>query len=393
MSLLSNLSAQRLVSSPYAAQPMRRPSRLTPHERDHLAAPSPLDPRRSRRSRPVVPRAGFAEGLRHATYNAAVRTALGASYGMLSLASAATRRIYEPQLTPPGTVTVRNVDYLPPDIKPRDAQTLDILTPAGKHLPVVVYMHGGAFVNGSKDTHWMMPLPFLHMGCVVVNINYRLAPKHPFPAALEDACAAVQWVVDHIADHGGDPTRVILAGDSAGGNLATAVCACMCWPRPEPFAQALFARGIAPRAVLPHAATYSMLKFDDYVCATPQDQRAAALLAHINNYYLRAPGARSPDLTLANPLTLCHLGTPATRPLPPFFISAGSVDPLLEDSQLAAACLRGAGAEVETKFYEGGIHVFHALYFTPSRYLKIAVAHWMDTMRFLKRQGLVQRKD
>ena len=361
-------------------------------ERDLLAPPPPAS-HRARRNRPLTPRAGLAEGLRQVTYNAAVRTALGATYGMLSLASAATRRIYERQLTPPGTLSVRNVDYLPPDSKSGGAQKLDVLSPAGEHLPVVVYMHGGAFVNGSKETHWMMPLPFLHMGCVVVNINYRLAPKHPFPAALEDACTAVHWVLDHIADYGGDPTRLILAGDSAGGNLATAVCACMCWSRPEPFAQALFARGITPSAVLPHAATYSMLKFDDYIGATPEDQRAATLLAHINNYYLRAPGARSQDLSLANPLTLCHLGTPAARPLPPFFISAGSTDPLLEDSQLAAACLRGAGAEVETQFYEGGIHVFHALYFIPSRYLKIAVAHWMDTMRFLKRLGLVQHQN
>ncbi len=395
MSHLANLSALCTLPSTRAPQPkqaVHRPGPLVAQQRDHLAAPV-TSTRRSRRPRPLAPRAAAAEKLRHAAYNVAVRTALGATYGMLSLASAAARCFYETQLTPQGTIAVRNVAYLPPGVAASGAQSLDILTPPwGERLPVVIYMHGGAFVNGSKDTHWMMPLPFLHMGCVVVNINYRLAPKHPFPAALEDACNAVQWVLDHIADHGGDPTRIILAGDSAGGNLATGVCACMCWPRPEPFAQALFSRGSTPSAVLPHAATYSMLKFDDYIGTTPADQRAATLLSHINNYYLHAPNARSQDLTLANPLSLCHLGTPAARPLPPFFISAGSADPLLEDSTLAAACLRGAGADVETKFYEGGVHVFHALYFAPSRYFKIAVAHWMDTMRFLKRLGLVQQK-
>ena len=389
---LRTLSAQRFTASPHTSYPKSflAPSRRSwSRDGDHLKTWTARGPRNPLTAPQAMSRAN---SVRDRAYDTAVKLALSTTYGIMTWASAGARLIYQSALTPQGTQAHRNVSYVPSSAPPNALQTLDILAPPGENLPVVVYIHGGAFVNGSKDSHWMMPLPFLHAGCLVVNINYRLAPKAPFPAALEDTCLAVGWVLDHIGAYGGDPTRLILAGESAGGNLATAACACMCWPRSEPFARALFDRGVTPCAVLPNAATYSMSKFDNYAAPTPQDQRAADLLKHINNYYLRAPKARTGDMTLANPLQLCAADTPPVRPLPPFFITAGSLDPLLEDSHLAATCLRGAGAEVETKFYEGGVHVFHALYFTPSRYLKIAIAHWIDTIRFLKQKNILPRK-
>ncbi|MGB1015522.1 MAG: alpha/beta hydrolase, partial [Nannocystaceae bacterium] len=71
-------------------------------------------------------------------------------------------------------------------------QVMDVYRPRqlSGPAPVVLYIHGGAFTDLSKDTHWMMGLAFAHAGYIVCNINYRLAPKHPFPAAIEDALAA-----------------------------------------------------------------------------------------------------------------------------------------------------------------------------------------------------------
>jgi len=91
-------------------------------------------------------------------------------------------------------------------------------------LPVVVYFHGGGWVMGGIESHddSCRHLSALS-GCLVASVDYRLAPEHPFPAAIDDAWAATRWVMDHAGDLGGDPRLVAVAGDSAGGNLAGAV--------------------------------------------------------------------------------------------------------------------------------------------------------------------------
>ena len=103
-----------------------------------------------------------------------------------------------------------------------------IYTPSGEHrgaLPVVLYFHGGGFVAGSLDTH----SPTARYLCqnadaIVVAVGYRKSPEHKFPAAVEDAVTATTWVAEHAKEIGGDGARLAVAGDSAGGNLATVVC-------------------------------------------------------------------------------------------------------------------------------------------------------------------------
>src|SRR5438094_648338 len=88
----------------------------------------------------------------------------------------------------------------------------------------IVYLHGGGFVIGDLETHDGVCRRLCRdVNAVVVSVDYRLAPEAPFPAAVEDSYAALTWVVTHIADYGGDADRVVVGGDSAGGNLA-AVC-------------------------------------------------------------------------------------------------------------------------------------------------------------------------
>ncbi|MGI8791567.1 MAG: alpha/beta hydrolase, partial [Acidimicrobiales bacterium] len=88
-------------------------------------------------------------------------------------------------------------------------------------LPVILFFHGGGWTIGSVDTH---DIPCQHLaalsGCIVVSVEYRLAPEHPFPAAVDDCWAALQWVAANASDLDGDGDRVGVAGDSAGGNLA-----------------------------------------------------------------------------------------------------------------------------------------------------------------------------
>src|SRR5215472_10739455 len=158
---------------------------------------------------------------------------------------------------------VRDVAYLDSGAR---AHRLDVYRPASKNgaapasLPVVMYAHGGGFRILSKDTHWVMGLVFARAGFVVFNLDYRLAPEHPFPAAVADVCAAYRWVVEHARDYGGDPSRIVLAGESAGANLATTVAIATSYERREPFARLAFDAKVTPRAVV---AACGMLQVSD----------------------------------------------------------------------------------------------------------------------------------
>jgi acetyl esterase len=101
-----------------------------------------------------------------------------------------------------------------------------VYTPSGKvgPHPILVFFHGGGWVFGTLETHGDICRTLCHRsGSLVVSVDYRRAPEHRFPAALDDCSAAVRWCAGHAAEFGGDPTRLAVAGDSAGGNLAAAV--------------------------------------------------------------------------------------------------------------------------------------------------------------------------
>src|SRR3569832_129361 len=125
---------------------------------------------------------------------------------------------------------------------------LDIYRPIHrpKPWPVVFYVHGGAFHLLSKDTHWLMGLVFARFGYLVVNISYRLAPKHPFPAAIEDTCRAYTWMASRLKELGGDPDRVAVAGESTGGNQISSHALASLWSRPDPWADQVFENGVPP---------------------------------------------------------------------------------------------------------------------------------------------------
>jgi acetyl esterase len=101
---------------------------------------------------------------------------------------------------------------------------VDVIVPVGPGpFPVLVYFHGGAWVAGNPASHRKLTFRFAESGFLVVSVDYRLAPEFPFPAAFDDCSAAVEWAAAHAHTFGGDPARLAVAGDSAGGNLAAAV--------------------------------------------------------------------------------------------------------------------------------------------------------------------------
>jgi len=127
-----------------------------------------------------------------------------------------------PDMTPVlGKDTVAKTDV---SFGPDEKQKLDVYRPKeGKNLPVVVFVHGGEWTKGDKAEVSYKPKFFTENGVVFVSTNYRLYPTAKFPAHADDLAAAVRWVVDHIAEYGGDPKKVALMGHSAGCHLVTLV--------------------------------------------------------------------------------------------------------------------------------------------------------------------------
>jgi len=277
-----------------------------------------------------------------------------------------------------GLEKVRDVAYgdLP-------VQKLDIWRPrdAKGERPAVLYVHGGGFRILSKDTHWIMALMFARAGYVVFNVDYHLAPAHPFPAAVKDVAQAYAWLVAHAREHGADPSRIVLAGESAGGNLVTALALATCFERKEPWARAVFDAGVVPAAVLPACGLLQVTEPERFARRWPHISRAANdQIVVIAGEYLAGSHALPPEtLDFADPLLALERDAPAARPLPPFFVACGTRDPLLDDARRLHRALEKRGAKSELRLYPGELHAFHAAVLTPN-----ARRFWRDTFRFLE---------
>ena len=262
-------------------------------------------------------------------------------------------------------------------------QRLDVYRPrrAEGPLPVIMYVHGGGFAMLSKETHRLMAYALARRGaCVLFNIDYRHGPGQRYPTPLEDACRALLWVHEHCARYGGDPSRIALAGESAGGNLVTALAVASCWRRPEPFARRLFEANVPLRAVV---ATYGFLDVGhtpEYLANPRLPRWAKALMVDAARSYvgrdLQSVGERCP---LASPLRIIESGAP-DRPLPPFFAAVGTRDPLMRCSKRLRAALEALGTPCELHIAPGEIHGYDAMMWRP-----MARRKWRATHAFLDR--------
>ena len=285
-----------------------------------------------------------------------------------------------------GLEVFENIPYVP---QAGPFQKLDIYRPRGPRppggFPVVLYVHGGAFVSLSKDTHWIMGLAFARAGYLVCNISYRLAPREPFPAAAVDTCAAFEWVVRNVAAYDGDVSRMILAGESAGANLVTALTLALCYQRPEPWAARVYDTGVMPVAVLPYMGLYEVSDAGRFSRRRSIPVWIQAILNHIEHSYVYRAGTLGPGgLDLANPLTTLErahrLGQAPARPLPSFRLAVGTRDPILDDTRRLERILTAMDVPVEASYYPGEIHAFHAMVWRQrSRQL------WSETFEYLGR--------
>ena len=207
-------------------------------------------------------------------------------------------------------------------------------------LPALVYVHGGGYVVGSLNSHDAPLRQLAHEAqCVVVAVDYRLAPEHPCPAAIEDAQAAFLWVRDHAAELEVDPARLAMGGDSAGGNLTAVVC------------QQLVQQGLPTPAaqVLIYPAT-------DMAASTPSRDALTqgiflepALIAWFTQHYLQ--GAVDPADVRASPLRASSLVGQ-----PPALVLTCGFDPLRDEGVAYGKKLAGAGVAVEFVHFAAQMH-------------------------------------
>ncbi|MCA1712892.1 MAG: alpha/beta hydrolase [Actinobacteria bacterium] len=213
-------------------------------------------------------------------------------------------------------------------------------------VPTVVFFHGGGFVIGDIETHDdHTRLICKQVEAVVVSVDYRLAPEHPFPAGFEDCLAATRWVADNIAQLGGDADRIAVAGDSAGGNLAAAVALACKADGPPLAAQLLIYPGVDFRDEDLHP---SRIENGEGLFLTAEDMR------WFGNHYLSDPAHRQDPRASV-------LVAPDLTGLPPAVVGTGEYDPLRDEGEAYAKALEQAGVKVVQRRYDGLIHGFFGM--------------------------------
>ena len=220
-----------------------------------------------------------------------------------------------------------------------------IYTPKGAGpFPVVVYYHGGGFVIATIDTYDASARAICnYANAIVLAVEYRKAPEAPFPAALNDAVTGYQWAVNNIDRFHGNPRKIAVLGESAGGNLAAEV------------AIAARDRGLQrPTAqVMVYPITSSNLnQLSDQLYTSPLLPLNTPALPYFSKLYLDTANPNDPDVAPVNA---------QLKGLPPATIIAAELDPLRSDGQLYASRLKQAGVPVTYQLYTGVTHEFFGM--------------------------------
>jgi acetyl esterase len=211
--------------------------------------------------------------------------------------------------------------------------------------PVLVYFHGGGWVIGDLDTHDDICRALAHHAdCLVVSVDYRLAPEHKFPAAIDDALAATHWVVENADELNIDAGRLAVGGDSAGGNLA-AVVSHLARDRNGPAIR---------YQLLIYPATDMTLSYPSIEQLGEGYRLTSAAMRWFVDHYLRDRQDQSDPK--ASPLFASDFSG-----LPPALVITAGFDPLRDEGKAYADKLAAAGVEVDYRCYEGMVHGFFGM--------------------------------
>jgi acetyl esterase len=214
--------------------------------------------------------------------------------------------------------------------------------PGGPH-PLLLYFHGGGFVLGDLDTHDnLCRMLARHAGVNVLSVDYRLAPEHPFPAAVEDAQAALRWAFENASDLGADPGKIAVGGDSAGGNLAAVLTLLAAGGGgPSPVIQLLIYPVTDATASLPSRELFA---------------RGLYLTDTLIEWY-RVNYAGAPGMDVTDPRVSPLFAEDLSGLAPALVVTAG-FDPLRDEGEAYAAALRAAGTTVALRRFPEHIHGF-----------------------------------
>jgi acetyl esterase len=208
--------------------------------------------------------------------------------------------------------------------------------------PVLVYFHGGGWVLGSLETHDAICRSLANEAqCVVVAVDYRLAPEHPFPQGLQDCQAVVRWVQDSSAEIGVDGERVAVGGDSAGGNLAAAVANSNRDENAKPLCHQLL--------------IYPVIDAEQATDSYRENAEGYLLTALGMKMFwdLYLGGAQATESALASPAMASDLSG-----LPPATVITAQYDPLRDEGEIYAERLNAAGNQVALRRWDGVFHGF-----------------------------------
>lgn len=216
-------------------------------------------------------------------------------------------------------------------------------TDANRPLPALIYYHGGGWVLGNLESHDGVCRDIANVAkCIVVSVDYRLAPEVKFPAAAVDAIAAAEWIAANAADLGIDRERLAVGGDSAGGNLSAVV--------------AIHARDNGgPKLklqVLVYPSTDMSTVYPSYETFAEQLPLTRVTMDWFVDLYLNSRDSDAKDWR-ASPLHAKSL-----KGLPPAYVLTAGMDPLRDEGEAFAAKLKEAGVPVTAKRFEGQIHGF-----------------------------------
>ncbi len=228
------------------------------------------------------------------------------------------------------------IGRLEENVELRPGLRADVAVPkgAGPH-PVVIYLHGGGWAFGSPASFRKLGMQFAEAGCLTIILDYRLAPEHPFPAALEDSIFAVRWASDNARRWNGDGRRIAIGGDSAGGNLAMSAIT-----------------SSAPELRAPVRAALLFYGAYDLEATAERTRAEAGLQVQLNTYVAGDKGL------FADP-RVSPLKAVAPGLLPPCFImGAGNDSWCLADSLVLAQALSAVASPYELHVMEGMPHGF-----------------------------------
>jgi acetyl esterase len=240
---------------------------------------------------------------------------------------------------PEAGVTVKDMSIA----GPRGNFPVHIFTPEGKGpFPVMVYYHGGGFVIADTKVYEASPRALAKMaGAIIVSADYHRAPENKFPAAPEDAYAAYTWTLDHAKEFNGDPARVAVGGESAGGNLATVV--------------SMMARDKKASMPLHQLLVYPVVSDDMNRPSYQANANAKPLNKAMMGWFFKHYGADT-----SSPYAL-PMKAGSLKGLPPATIIAAEIDPLLSEGVAYADKLRKDGVTVTYKEYKGVTHEFFGM--------------------------------